>query len=89
MYAIRSYYVVDADNAAAGLAQMTPHHQGGCSQRTAQIIQPAAGLSMALCHHANGGENVGITRHRALDHVRENLDHLVVKTEVAQLVDVV
>ena len=53
--------VVDADDAAIIKRKMTPHHQGGGAERTAEIVQGAAGLGETFGHHANGRKNVGVT----------------------------
>ncbi len=79
--------VVDADDAAIAMGEMTPHHQGGGTERAAEIIQGAAGLGEALGHHADGRKDVGVTGDRALDHVGKDIRDLLVKTEITELSD--
>ncbi len=44
----------------------------------------ASRLGVAGSHHADGGDDVAVARHRPLDHVGEDIDDLFVKAKVPQ-----
>ena len=72
---------------AAGLVDMAAHRLGRGAKGAAEIVQAALGLGVAGGHHADGGDDVAVTRHRALDHVGEDIDDLFVKAKIPQLGD--
>ncbi len=74
-------------DAATGLADMAAHRLSGGAQRTAEVIESALGLGVAGGHHADGRDDVAVTRHRALDHVGKDIDDLFVKAEITQTGD--
>ena len=69
---------------ATGLADMAAHCLGRGPQRTAEIIESAHRLGVTGGHHTDGGDDVAVTRHRALDHIGKYVDDLFVKTEIPQ-----
>ncbi|MNF82093.1 hypothetical protein D3C84_643910 [compost metagenome] len=66
---------------------MAAHGLGGGAQRTAEIIESALGLGVTGGHHADGGDDVAVTRHGSLDHVGEHVNDLFVKTKIPQAGD--
>jgi len=72
---------------AAGLGDVATHRLGGGAERTAEVVEPALGLGVTGGHHADGGDDVAVTRHRALDHVGEDIDDLFVKAKIPQSSD--
>jgi SAM-dependent methyltransferase len=63
------------------------HLSGFKSEVPVELIEAALGLGVAGGHHADGGDDVAVTGHRALDHVGEDVDDLLVKAEVSQTGD--
>ena len=72
---------------AAGLGDVAAHGLGRGAEGAAEIVEAALGLGVAGGHHADGGDDVAVTGHRALDHVGEDVDDLLVKAEVSQTGD--
>jgi hypothetical protein len=79
--------VIDGNDSAAFVMNVTTHRQRCRAERTAQIIDLRAGLNEAFSQHADHRDNIGITGNRALDHIREDFSYPFIKGPVAQAGD--
>jgi len=77
--------VVHGDHPATLGAYMAAQGLGHGTQGRAQVIQHATRLGKLRGQYAEVLDDGGVTRHRALDHVREHPHHILVKGEVRHL----
>ncbi|MCY1424592.1 hypothetical protein D9M71_403460 [compost metagenome] len=77
--------VIHSDHPATVGAHMPAQGLGHGTQRRAQVVEHAARLGELRGEHAEVFDDGRITRHRALDHVREHPHHVLVEGEVRHL----
>ncbi|MCY1422384.1 hypothetical protein D9M71_380610 [compost metagenome] len=77
--------VIHSDDAATIGAHVAAQGLGHGTQRRAQVVEHAARLGELRGEHAEVFDDGRITRHRALDHVREHPHHVLVEGEVRHL----
>ena len=78
--------VVHGDHPAVVAAHMAAQGLGHGAERASEVVQGAVRLGELRGEHAKVLDDGRVARHRALDHVRKDLGHVLVEDEVRHLV---
>ena len=77
--------VVHRNQAHAFDIDITSHRQRRRAEGTTEIKGLRIGLDKALRQHTDCGNDIGVARYGALDHIREDFGYPFIERKIAQL----